>query len=188
MTVTKDQAQMLATLACDSRPTGARRWNPDDVMAEIAKLHDRSLPAVICAVIRAAMDRGAERPAVICSSGSHWSDTAVAQAFVPNHVDRAGRCSICSCSEPHCRMRWGADHEFVSVATAAKKRLTTEATVAAVAALREDLPAMKPPTPPRTLDELVAENPRLHERVEAVRASLPKPPPQREDEPEEAAQ
>ena len=188
MTVTKDQAQMLASLACDSRPTGARRWNPDDVMAEIAKLHDRSLPAVICAVIRAAMDRGAERPAIICSSGSHWSDTAVAQAFVPNHVDRSERCSICARSEPHCRMRWGADHEFVSVVDAARKRTSTEATAAAVAALREDLPAMKAPTPPRTLDELADANPRLHERVEAVRASLPKPAPmQAEDESGEAS-
>jgi hypothetical protein len=182
MTVTKDQAQMIATLACASRPTGARQWKHDEVMAEIAKISGRSLPAVICAVTRAAMDRGAQRPAVISSAGSHWGDTMLATDWVPNAVPRESRCSICSLSEPACRIRWAADHDFKSAAIAAKEasEVDPEAIRAAVTAIREGIEPTKEPRPVKTLDELAEENPSLHAKVEAVRANMPKAAPTQE--------
>jgi hypothetical protein len=167
MTVTKDQAQMLATLAVRCRPTGARQWKPDDVMAELAKLTDRNLGAVICATIRAAMDRDANRPAVIASAGSHWSDTQVAAPFVPQVLDAGERCSVCSMSEPACRVRHGVgDHEFKSAAMAAKDAADAAEHVAAV---RAEVVATSGPTERRTLEELAEANPELHARIEAVR-------------------
>jgi hypothetical protein len=184
MTVTKDQAQMLTTLAVACRPTGARQWNPADVMAEIAKLHDRALPAVTLAVIRAASDKGAERPAVISSGGSHWGDTMLPTAFVPRTLAADARCSVCSHSEVVCRMRWAGDHEFESAAMATKRAAEVDAARAA-AAIRAELEPTSGPTERRTLADMAEANPALHERVERLRAENPglESPPLREPEP-----
>jgi hypothetical protein len=189
MTVTKDQAQMLATLACASRPTGARQWKHDDVMAEIAKVSGRSLPAVICAVTRAAMDRNAQRPSVIASAGSHWGDTMLATDWTPNFVDRVDRCSVCSHTETVCRMRWAGDHDFRSVAVAAKEAEagTNVATAAVIVALKDEL-ALAPPREPAPggLEDMADRNPKLRARVDALRAVLPPGPPMRESGPVES--
>lgn len=185
MGVTKDQAQMLTALACASRPIGARQWNPDDVMAEVAKLHDRNLPSVVCAVIRAAMDRGAERPSVIPSAGSHWSDTMMPAAFVPVIVESTERCSICSMAERDCRARHSTDdHEFESAVMAAKRRAEAdpEAVTTAINALKAGIePTEVAPT--KTLAELTAERPEFAARLAAIQAKHPSPP-MREPEPQ----
>lgn len=185
MTITKDQAQMVANLATACRPTGARQWNPADVMAEIEKLRDRSLATVVCAVIRAAADRDAKRPSVIGSGGSHWSDSQMPTTFVPQTLDRTGRCSVCSHSEEVCRMRWAGDHEFESVAIAAKRRAEADP-----AALQGAVEALKAGIEPleiaatKTLAELEAERPEFAARLAALQAKHPVPPLQ---EPEESA-
>lgn len=179
MSVTKEDAQMLATLATRCRPTGARQWKPDDVMAELAKLTDRNLGAVICATIRAAMDRDANRPAVIASAGSHWSDTQVAAPFVPQVLDAGERCSVCSMSEPACRVRHGVgDHEFKSAAMAVKEAADAAEHVAAV---RAEVVATSGPTERRTSEELAEANPKFHERLERVRQMIPEMPLQAEE-------
>jgi hypothetical protein len=186
MTVTKDQAQMLATLAAASRPHGARRWDTAGTMAAIAKVADRNLGDVIMATIRAAADRDCESPGVIPSSGPHWREQLKPQPFTPRILTAGERCSICSMSETSCRLRHSVDdHEFESAAMAAKRAeaIPPEAISTAIAALREDLPVTKPATPPRTLDELAEANPALHAKVDALRDALPKPPPLREPEP-----
>jgi hypothetical protein len=43
MTVTRDQAQMLATLAIDCRPYRAPTWDHAGVMAAIAEIRNMSL-------------------------------------------------------------------------------------------------------------------------------------------------
>jgi hypothetical protein len=185
MTVTRDQAQMLATLACDVRPTGARQWTPDKVMAEIEKIRDRSLGTVICAVTRAAMDRNAQRPEVISSPGSHWADTMIAQAFVPRTSTAAERCTVCSELETACQMRWAHDHVFESAAMAARRAAGADAE--RLAAIRATLAPTAGPTERRTLADMAEANPELHARVEAVRAANPglQAPPMREPEPAE---
>jgi hypothetical protein len=170
MTVTKDQAQMLATLACASRPTGARQWNPAKVMVEIGTLRARglSLGAIACAVFRCAMDRNVEREGCISSPGSHWSDTRIAEVFVPQVMDSRERCSICSMAEPSCRMRHSVDdHEFESVAMAAKRKSEADpqAIQGAIAALKAGIePAEKTPT--KTLE--ATDKPELKARLDAL--------------------
>jgi hypothetical protein len=187
MTVTKDQAQMIAALATACRPNGARRWDHAGLMAALAKLTNRDLAEVIMATIRAARDRDCETPGVIPTNGSHWREQLAPLPYAPNVLDRSQRCSICSLSEPACRIRWHADHEFKSAAAAAKEAAETDpdAIQAALAAIRDGIEPTKGPKPVKTLDELAEENPDLHARAEAVRANMPKPLPLQE--PEEAS-
>lgn len=74
MTMTKDQAQMLASLACAVRPHGATRWDEAGVIANIAKVKERSLADVVMAVMRAAADRKVASPGVIPTAGPHWNE------------------------------------------------------------------------------------------------------------------
>jgi hypothetical protein len=85
MTFTRDQAQMLATLATACRPNGARRWDPAGVMAALEKLRDRDLAEVIMATVRAARDRDVETPGVIPTTGSHWREQLAPAAVHPQH-------------------------------------------------------------------------------------------------------
>lgn len=179
MTITRDQAQMLTTLACAARPTGARQWNPDDVMAEIKKLAGRSLGSVICAVTRASMDRGAERPAVISSAGSHWSDTAISEPFVPRAAPVGTRCTVCGETEEGHRMQ---DHAY----RMPQPPPDPEVVAAKVAALKAELAPTSGPTERRTLEDLAEANPELHARVAALREANPGlgAPPTREPDPQ----
>lgn len=179
MTVTKDQAQMLATLACATRPTGSRQWKPDAVMAEIEKIRDRSLGGVICAVIRAAMDRNAQRPEVISSAGSHWSDTQVV-APVAEPVAPENCCSICYLPYNACRLRGRHNHEFDSLVDAKRRKEQgmPDELHTVIAALKDEIAATPRCEPaPQGLEEYAERNPKLKARVDAVRASLPKGPP-----------
>ncbi len=189
MTITKPQAQMLATLAAACRPTGARRWDTAGTMAALERLHDRDLGEVIMATIRAARDRDVDSPGVLPTAGPHWQERLVPAAFVPRTLDAGERCSVCSMSEPACRMRHSVDdHEFKSAAMAAKEAADAAEHVAAV---RAELAPTSGPTERRTLEDLAAANPELHARVEAVRAASPglREPPMQEPiptaEPEE---
>lgn len=178
MTVTKPQAQMLATLACASRPTGARQWDPDDVMAEIAKVHDRSLPVVACAVIRAAADPKAQRPSVISSPGSHWGDAPlVTPPPSPRTAPTGTRCTICGDPPDAHRL---TDHGYQRP----RPKPDPESLHTAVDALRAEV-AETPPrvaNPVRTLDDLAERDLKLKARVEVVREQIPGEP-MREVEP-----
>src|SRR4051812_25690600 len=185
MTVTPDQGRMIATLACESRPTGARRWKPDKVLAEIQKLHDRSLPSVICAVTRCAMDRNIQREEAISSAGSHWSDTQIVTPLT-EHVTRQDRCSVCSLPKNACRLKWRHDHEFDSMADAAKRKAARrpDDITATVAGLKDMLAPTVEPDTRKGLEDMAERNPKLRERVDAIRAALPPVAPLRESEPE----
>ena len=191
MTVTPEQAQMLATLAIACRPNGARQWQPDAVMAEIAKIRDRSLGSVILATVRAAMDRNAQRPEVISSGGSHWGDTMLTTDWVPNAVPRESRCSVCSLSETACRIRWAHDHDFESVATANARKANAdpESVVTAVEALKDGIVPADPKPAPKGLEDYADRNPNVRARVDTLRAKVPGlvAPPMQEETQEEPA-
>lgn len=77
MSVTKDQAHMLAALAAACRPHRAPRWDEPGIVAAIAKVSSLALPDVTLAVIRAASDPAAKTPGVIAATTSiHWREKA----------------------------------------------------------------------------------------------------------------
>jgi hypothetical protein len=144
MTVTKDQAQMLTTLAIACRPHRAPTWDPAGVMAAISAVRDRSLAEVILAVIRAASDRDAQTPGVIPSNGTHWQEQLKPPPFQPSTWDPAAVCTTCSRQEAQCRsVRHGDDkHPFVSRAVNAQQtERPAEAVALIVAELKERLGA-----------------------------------------------
>lgn len=96
MTVTRDQAQMLATLAVNCRPHRAPTWDHAGVMAAIAQIREMSLPEVILRVIRAAADRDAQTPGVIPKNGPHANEQLKPPKWEPNIVPPEDRCGICS--------------------------------------------------------------------------------------------
>lgn len=179
---TRERAQALADFSCAVRPTGARRWSPADVMAQLEKLRTRDLGAVILATIRCAMDRHAERPECIASAGSHWSDTRLVSEFVPATAPVGTRCTVCG--QPR-----EAAHDHDRGYTPPRPPLEPDALHEHAAKVRAEVTATSGPTEHRTLDELAEANPELHAKVEAVRAALPgvARPPMRETEDETTA-
>jgi hypothetical protein len=150
-TITKDDAQMLATLACHARPHGARQWKPDEVMAQLEKLRGRSLGSVICAVTRCAMDRNVQRPEAIPSPGSHWSDTMLTSTWVPNRPDPA----------------------VVAAVKAGAVDTASEHGQELVASVRKVLAVTSGPSGFRTAEDFAEANPELHARLERVRQMVP---------------
>jgi hypothetical protein len=177
VTVTKDHAQMLATLAAACRPNGARRWDTAGIMAALAKVADRALPEVALATIRAASDRECETPGVIPSAGSHWAESSAVRVHVAEDPT-AVRCTICVRTQA----THGEDHEF----SMPRPSPDPEFVAARVAALKAELAPTSGPTERRTLEDLAEANPELHARVQAVRDANPglQAPPMQEPEEE----
>lgn len=171
MTVTPDQARMLATLATNCRPNGARRWDTAGIMAALKQVSDRGLAEVIMATIRAASDRDCETPGVIPTAGSHWREQVGAAGFTPTAVPVGTRCTVCGKGEHPV-----TDHAF----RRPQPKPTPETVTERVASLKAELAPTSGPTDRRTLEDLAAANPELHERVERVRAQMPKGPAMRE--------
>lgn len=169
MTVTKDQAQMLATLATACRPLGARRWDTAGTMAALEKVKDRSLPEVVMATIRAAADRDVDTPGVIPTAGSHWQETrAVAPTPPPERPGPDGYCTACGHSKVGHDIRFRGDHEFTTTADIARQRaLDTHRAVeeikAQVAAKRGE-----PVPEPEGLKTMVENSPAVAEMKRAM--------------------
>jgi hypothetical protein len=171
MTLTRDHAQMLATLASACRPNGARRWDHAGTMAALAKVADRSLPEVILATIRAAADRDCETPGVIAAAGSHWAESAAVRVHMPEDPT-AVRCTVCGKTQhgPEALAKDGiGPHEF----SHPRPKPAPEEVAARVATLKAELAPTSGPTQRRTLEDLAEANPKLHARVEAMRAANP---------------
>lgn len=130
MSVSKEQAQMLAALAVACRPYRAPTWDHAGVVANIAKVKDRSLSEVILAVIRAAADRECQSPGVIPSAGTHWQEQLKPEKWQPDSTDPHLRCSTCDEREPICRTRWAGDHDYEP--RHVKHQLDVTRTVAAI--------------------------------------------------------
>lgn len=171
MTMTKDQAQMLTSLAIACRPNGARRWDSAGVMAALRQVADRSLAEVVMATIHAASDRDVDSPAVIPTAGSHWSAAKAVKVTKLDTAPPGTRCTVCGKSEYGCtqfREHHGG-HEF----SRPKPPPDPEEVAAHVAALKAELAPTAGPTQRRTLDDLAAANPKLHARLEELRAANP---------------
>ena len=114
MTVTLDQAQMLASLAVACRPYRAPTWDEAGVLAAIGRVKDRALTEVALAVIRAAADRDAKTPGVIPTAGSHWQEQLKPEPWKPNAIPREDRCGICGKAREVCEGRRAPldDHSF----------------------------------------------------------------------------
>jgi hypothetical protein len=170
MTVTKDQAQMIAFLAVACRPHRAPTWDEAGVLANIAKVKDRSLAEVIVAVIQAASDRECISPGVIPSSGTHWQVQMKPPSFVPNVLGPGERCGVCGKSAEVCRTapRFADDdHAF----TPDYRAPTDTDVTATVAALKAEL-AHAPVVVEKTLADLLPTDRNEHASAarEAMRA------------------
>jgi hypothetical protein len=185
MTVSKDHAQMLTTLAVACRPAGARRWDSAGVMAALAKVADRGLAEVVMATVRAASDRNVDSPGVIPSAGSHWAESASVRTFVPDSAPVGTRCTICGRTEDnHAAVSAGPfGHPFYGV-----RPVDPNAYAERIAELRTELAPTAGPTERRTLDDLADANPALHANLERLRAANPglRGPQMRESGPDES--
>lgn len=111
MTVTKEDAQMLATLAAHGRAqSGLGRWETAGIVAALRGIRQWSLLEAMAEVAAAAADPEAETPGVIGKQRRRGDPLAPTPP--PERVDRKDRCTVCSLSEPACRIRWAADHPF----------------------------------------------------------------------------
>lgn len=102
MTITKDQAQMLAALAVACRPYRAPTWDEPGVIAQIAKIHTWQLSEVALRVIVAAADPEAKTPAVIVSPAMRVPELKPLK-WEPDSADPHERCSTCDRRENECR-------------------------------------------------------------------------------------
>ena len=145
MTVTREQAQMLTSLAIACRPYRAPTWDEAGVMAVIGKLQDWALSEVALRVIVAASDREAKTPGVIASPAMQIP-APKPPPFKPSTWDPAAICTTCSRPEAQCRAVRHADddHPFISRAVNAQQ---TDRPPEAVVRIVDDLRDALHPTP-----------------------------------------
>ena len=102
--VTKDQAAMLAALACACRPTGSKRWDEPGIVAALAKVSNLQLADVIHATVQAAEDASLETPAAIGNTSSpvwvHYMANRTVRTDTRN-VPARERCNDCGKAEHH---------------------------------------------------------------------------------------
>lgn len=149
MTVTKEQAQMLTTLAIACRPHRAPTWDEAGVMAQLAKMRDWSLAEVMLRVAVCADDREAKTPAVISAPGTRIPELKAGR-FEPDTWEPDLICSTCSKPEARCRsIRFADDdHTFVSRAHARRQSdRPAEAVARIVGDLHERVTTDPPPRP-----------------------------------------
>jgi hypothetical protein len=155
---------MIAALAVACRPHGAPRWDAPGVVANIAKIKERSLADVAMAVLRAANDRNAKSPGVIPTTGPHWSERLTEPSTREPKLDPGERCTACGKAEGHRIHTFDHDHEFAHV------REVPEFDVSAITSdIRQQMHFAPPPVPrqQRTLDELADT-----ERVRNLKAQM----------------
>jgi hypothetical protein len=151
MTVTPAQAQILATLARDCRPNGARRWDSAGIMAWIKQRHEWSLSVVALELLTAAANADCETPGGI----EHFGKSQPASNRLAT-VDPANRCGICSEARERCARIWAGDHVFEAPGP---KPSTDVPRV--VAELKTSLAPIAPRTEPSGLDALESRRPEL---------------------------
>jgi hypothetical protein len=94
--ITRSQADLLAALAADIRPTNASRWDKPGIVAALAKVKTAPLADVAMALIRAATDPEARTPACITNTNSpHWAEriTPPGEGVQPPRPSEA--CKVC---------------------------------------------------------------------------------------------
>ena len=116
--ISKDQAQILATLACEARPRGAKRWDPAGVVAAIAKVRHLPLGEVTAATMKAAADRTFETPGAISNTTtSCWRPDPTPVNPPTDAPDPSRTCTVCHRSRYECERRAATNgHTFLAEA------------------------------------------------------------------------
>ncbi len=131
MPVTKDQADMLAHLACAARPHGARRWDEPGVVAALLNVRHLDLAEVMGTVARAAADGELQTPGAIGNPAAPcWRNHDTADAPVTrDKYDPATTCTSCGLERQTCEARRSPDddHVFAPVGAARGHRRPAEA-------------------------------------------------------------
>jgi hypothetical protein len=143
VTVTADQAHMLATLGLAMRPYGAPRFNAAGINAQIRRVERMALHEVALVVVAVCTDPSLETPASIGDTRSrHWAGIHVVRAEPPARdvAPIGSRCTVCSLVERDCRSRWSTDHQF----TRPIEPLPVDARASVVAELKGHLEPTKP--------------------------------------------
>jgi hypothetical protein len=113
MTVTRDQAQMITTLAIAARPHRAPTWDPPGVMAQLAKVAGLDLAEVAIAALRLARDPNAQTPADIANPTAEcWREQLKPPRWTPEVLKPAIRCRVCGRSRTDCARNPHGDHDF----------------------------------------------------------------------------
>jgi hypothetical protein len=149
---------------------GARQWTEDELMKELAQYVGYDLGTVVDFVNRGARDKGLQRASGL-HKGSHRTEPPVSTPFVPQTLESTERCSICSMSQTACRIRHTTDdHEFESVAMAAKRRAEAkpEELAGAVAALKAEVAAAPVQETCTGLEAMATDKPELKARLDAL--------------------
>jgi hypothetical protein len=171
MPVNQQQMRAIAFLAAAARPNGAKAWDEDGIVANIAKVADRSLGAVVIAVMQAAKDRNAQTPGVIASAGPHWRNPETAPTAAKVAYDANGFCSTCGQTAATCRVRFSDDHPFVSVAEGRSKKRPAAAIRQIVESVKAEVAHTPVEAPRKTLDEH-ARNPKVQVLRDALHPEL----------------
>lgn len=103
MPVTRHQAQLLAELAADLRPRGARRWDIPGIINAIEKVQTLALADVAATVVRAATDHTLDTPGAIGNTQtSAWRER---ERLVPagSTTNQPNRCT----NPDHGQQFWG---------------------------------------------------------------------------------
>lgn len=153
MPITKDQAEMLAHLACAARPHGARRWDAPGVTAALLKVRHMDLAEIMATVGRAAADRELHTPGAIGNpSAPCWRDRPADRTPAGPKYDPAKVCATCGQTETACRLRWTGDHDFTSVA--ATRRPPATDVHRTVEAIKAEIKPTTDTPPAKPLDDL----------------------------------
>ncbi len=95
MPVTRNEAQMLATIAVACRPFGATHWDAPGVVAVLRKFADRALADVTMALMRAASDPLAKTPGVLTATGSSYWGERLTPQIAPRAPKPSEACMVC---------------------------------------------------------------------------------------------
>lgn len=123
--IEKQHAQMLATLACASRPARAPRWDPAGVMAALASVRHLPLTEVAIATFRAASDASLNTPGAIGNTTtSCWRSPGIeASGTTREPYEPSTTCGICGRTRYQCQANPHGDHDFESQHDAIRNRV-----------------------------------------------------------------
>lgn len=106
MTVTREHAQMLTTLAIACRPHRAPTLDAEGWMAHLRKVAHLDLAEVGHAALRLTKDVTATTPAAIANPASqYYREQLKPEKWEPTIIDPADRCSVCSKDRGDCETR-----------------------------------------------------------------------------------
>lgn len=103
MPITRHQAELIAQLAADIRPHGARRWDQPGILAALHRVQTLALADIAMAAFRAAADRAIDTPAPIGDTrSSAWREriaepvaTKTEYCRIHGTALKAGTCPSC---------------------------------------------------------------------------------------------